>query len=102
MPCSVCYLARQLLDHLRQKQQTLFEGLKVTPKDDMCVQIAALCHELGKICVIGDITDNTDYTVYRPRSNVTSVPRSVHKQTGQTWTFRSLEGIKVEVNACAM
>lgn len=46
--CSVCFLAKQLLDNLRQKQQKLLDELNVTAKDDICVQIAALCHELGK------------------------------------------------------
>ena len=52
MHCSVCYLAKELLETLRQKQQKLFEELNVTPKDEMCVQIAALCHELGKTLLI--------------------------------------------------
>ena len=44
---SVCHLAGQLLKSLRQKQGELFEEYGITEKDEMCVLIAALCHELG-------------------------------------------------------
>ena len=38
-----CYLAGELLAHLRQRQPYL----NITDKDVLCVQIAALCHDLG-------------------------------------------------------
>ncbi|CAF3733659.1 unnamed protein product [Rotaria sp. Silwood1] len=38
-----CYLAGELLMHLRQKQPEL----NITEKDSLCVQMAALCHDLG-------------------------------------------------------
>ncbi|CAF4375878.1 unnamed protein product, partial [Rotaria sp. Silwood2] len=38
-----CYLAGELLMHLRQKQPEL----NITDKDTLCVQMAALCHDLG-------------------------------------------------------
>ena len=44
---SVCHLAGQLLKNLRQEQGELFEKYKIKEKDEMCVLIAALCHELG-------------------------------------------------------
>ena len=44
---SVCHLASQLLKNLHQKQGELFEEYGIKEKDEMCVLIAALCHELG-------------------------------------------------------
>ncbi|CAF4222763.1 unnamed protein product [Rotaria magnacalcarata] len=38
-----CYLAGELLTRLCQKQPEL----NITPKDILCVQMAALCHDLG-------------------------------------------------------
>ncbi|CAF4519480.1 unnamed protein product [Rotaria socialis] len=38
-----CYLAGELLTHLCHKQPEL----NITPKDILCVQMAALCHDLG-------------------------------------------------------
>lgn len=38
-----CYLAGELLSHLRQRQPYL----NITDKDVLCVQMAALCHDLG-------------------------------------------------------
>lgn len=38
-----CYLAGELLTHLCQRQPEL----KITAKDVLSVQIAALCHDLG-------------------------------------------------------
>ena len=49
---SVCHLARQLLKNLRQEQGELFVEYGITEKDEMCVLIAALCHELGTIIIL--------------------------------------------------
>lgn len=43
----VCMLARQMLKNCRIQDRKLFERLGVTDTDEMCVLIAALCHELG-------------------------------------------------------
>uniref|UniRef100_A0A8B9HPB5 SAM and HD domain containing deoxynucleoside triphosphate triphosphohydrolase 1 n=1 Tax=Astyanax mexicanus TaxID=7994 RepID=A0A8B9HPB5_ASTMX len=40
----VAHLAGKLLQSLKK---TLPEGLEITPNDELCVQIAALCHDLG-------------------------------------------------------
>lgn len=40
---SVCHLATLLLKHLRDEQPEL----AITPRDVKCVQLAALCHDLG-------------------------------------------------------
>ena len=45
----------------RQEEGKLFKKLEVTEKDEMCVLIAALCHELGiwmqcsAICILYNI-----------------------------------------------
>ena len=49
---SVCHLAGQLLKNLRQEQEELFEEYGISEKDEMCVLIAALCHELGTVTII--------------------------------------------------
>lgn len=41
--CRTCYLAGELLAHLRQRQPSL----NITDKDVLCVQMAGLCHDLG-------------------------------------------------------
>jgi hypothetical protein len=38
-----CHLAGELLAQLRQRQPELH----ISPEDVLCVQIAALCHDLG-------------------------------------------------------
>uniref|UniRef100_A0A3B1KBF5 HD/PDEase domain-containing protein n=1 Tax=Astyanax mexicanus TaxID=7994 RepID=A0A3B1KBF5_ASTMX len=45
----VAHLAGKLLQSLKK---TLPEGLEITPNDELCVQIAALCHDLGETCII--------------------------------------------------
>ena len=49
---SVCHLARQLLKNLHRGQEELFQEYGITKKDEMCVLIAALCHELGTIIML--------------------------------------------------
>lgn len=39
----VCHLATQMLEHLQRKQP----DLNINSRDMKCVQIAALCHDLG-------------------------------------------------------
>ena len=58
---SVCHLAGQLLKSLRQKQGELFEEYGIIEKDEMCVLIAALCHELG-ISIVTIIIISAFYT----------------------------------------
>ncbi|XP_019859175.1 PREDICTED: deoxynucleoside triphosphate triphosphohydrolase SAMHD1-like [Amphimedon queenslandica] len=38
----VCYIASQLVDALNKNQQNI-----ITPNEKKCIQIAALCHDLG-------------------------------------------------------
>ncbi|XP_043110540.1 uncharacterized protein LOC122355940 isoform X3 [Puntigrus tetrazona] len=43
----VAYLAGCLLKSLRDKQPELMKQLNITDRDVLCVQIAALCHDMG-------------------------------------------------------
>ena len=42
--CRVCYLAGQLATALKKRQKEL----EIDKKDILCVEIAGLCHDLGK------------------------------------------------------
>jgi HD superfamily phosphodiesterase len=41
----VCYLAGKLLKTIRVRQP----GEEISDKDILCVEIAGLCHDLGKV-----------------------------------------------------
>lgn len=58
--CRTCHLASKLADHLQLKIQEDINKMKekeqdysrlqkaiMTPKDKLCIEIAALCHDLG-------------------------------------------------------
>ena len=51
---SVCHLAGEFINHLRKRQQKEYEstlkegGVEISYKDELCVRLAGLCHDLGK------------------------------------------------------
>ena len=57
---SVCYIAGEFIQHLRKKidhinknreekgLKKLEENIEILPKEEYCVRVAALCHDLGK------------------------------------------------------
>ena len=45
LPCRVGYLAGELVEALQKKQPELH----ITDTDVLCVKIAGLCHDLGKL-----------------------------------------------------
>ncbi|XP_070560332.1 deoxynucleoside triphosphate triphosphohydrolase SAMHD1-like [Ptychodera flava] len=40
-----CYLALRMVRHLKEKYQ---ESLGITKEEELCIGLAALCHDLGK------------------------------------------------------
>lgn len=44
----VCYLAGKLASTLKERQ----DDLHITDNDVLCVQIAGLCHDLGRVTFI--------------------------------------------------
>jgi hypothetical protein len=46
---SVCHLAGRLVRSLKEQISKAPDStIKITDKDELCVKIAALCHDLGK------------------------------------------------------
>lgn len=47
----VCHLAGGLVRALKNQisEDLKKKGVEITEKDELCVEIAALCHDLGKI-----------------------------------------------------
>ena len=46
----VAYLAKTFCRMLRERQpDNLREDLRITPQDELCVEIAGLCHDLGHV-----------------------------------------------------
>ena len=41
---SVCYIAGEFIQHLRKKSC----HIEISPEEEYCVRVAALCHDLGK------------------------------------------------------
>lgn len=84
---SVCHLARQMLKNLRRKHRNVFQDrneetepdTRVAYKDEMCVLIAALCHELGEThCQMFLIKKQYKFISCRPGSYVSFVSRPVY------------------------
>ena len=46
--CRVAYLAKKLLNSLCANAKEYKRELAISDRDQFCVQIAALCHDLGK------------------------------------------------------
>ncbi|XP_053387578.1 deoxynucleoside triphosphate triphosphohydrolase SAMHD1-like [Mercenaria mercenaria] len=43
----VCHLAGRLVRALRKQKSKALENVEITPEDELCVEVAALCHDLG-------------------------------------------------------
>ena len=51
--CRVAHLAKELLQSLCENAKEYKRELGICDRDKFCVQIAALCHDLGKYTNVG-------------------------------------------------
>lgn len=46
----MAYLAGRMINVLKENQDKRIDNLNIDDKDTLCVQIAALCYNLGECC----------------------------------------------------
>ncbi len=44
----MCHLAGEFITHLKKQQDLIEGGVEISYKDELCVRLAGLCHDLGK------------------------------------------------------